>query len=612
FRVKAANSDGIWHEKEASVRLLIRSPWWATGWAYGLYALLAGGAVWGFIRFYTSRIQQQQAMKLSRREAEQLKAVDELKTRFFSNITHEFRTPLSLIMSPVEKLLRDNRFDEPTQQTLALVQRNAHQLLRLINQLLDLAKLEAHHMVVSPMRGGITEFVGHLTESFRPLADQKWITLTYSADEPAEEYLFDADKWEKILFNLLSNALKFTGSGGSVTVTLSINPDPVATDVSWVSICIADSGIGIPPENLPHIFDRFYQVDASHTRAYEGTGIGLSLVNELVGLVGGSIRVESQPGVGTTFRVLLPVQPTSANPEAPTVIVPDKAPSTTAPLPTVVFSDSEPVADSQTPLLLVVEDNADLRNFLVSSLSADYRMLQAADGEAGWHLTRTELPDIVVSDVMMPGIDGYELTHRIKTHPDTDHIAVVILSAKAAHHSLMEGLQEGADDYVSKPFHLDELQLRLRNLISRQQKLRDQYRQQFALPGRSRSSVDSPHTTSRINGLEDVFLRRVYELLENHLNDPALTVDWLADALAMSGKTLHRKLHSVIQLNPHELIRYYRLRKAADLLRAGHSPSQTASLTGFKTPSYFTAVFKEYYHKTPTEFIQDDSGMNRA
>ncbi|CAN5361114.1 two-component regulator propeller domain-containing protein [soil metagenome] len=594
FRVKAANRDGIWNEKGASISLLIRPPWWATWWAYGLYALLVGGVIWVSIRVY-----------IQRREAQQLKAVDELKTRFFSNITHEFRTPLSLIMSPVEKLLQDNQFDEPPQKSLVLVQRNAHQLLRLINQLLDLAKLEANHMVVSPMRGAITQFVGHLLESFRPLADQKKISLTYSADGPAQEYLFDADKWEKILINLLSNALKFTHSGGRVTVTLNGSPAPGATDVSWVRIQIADSGIGILPQNLPHIFDRFYQVDTSHTRDYEGTGIGLALVNELVSLLGGSIQVESQPGLGSTFRVTLPVQPTSLNPKAPAVSLSQKAPLVPLPMPASGLAHQEPNDDWQTPLLLIVEDNADLRNFLGGSLSAAYRILQAENGEAGWQLTQTELPDIVVTDVMMPGMDGYELTHRIKTHPDTDHIAVVILSAKAAHNSRIEGLQEGADDYVSKPFHLDELQLRLHNLMVRQQKLRDQYRQQFALPG-----VDSPDTASPLKSVDDAFLGRVYQLLENHLNDPALTVDWLADELAMSRKTLYRKIHSVIQLKPNELIRHYRLRKAADLLRAGHSPSQTAYLTGFKTPSYFTTVFKEFYHKTPTEFAQD--GPTRA
>ncbi|GAB4043699.1 hybrid sensor histidine kinase/response regulator transcription factor [Spirosoma jeollabukense] len=590
LRVKAANSDGIWTTKTASLQLVIRPPWWATWWAYSLYALLVGGAIWGYIRVYTNRIRQQQELELNRRQAEQLKTVDELKTRFFSNITHEFRTPLSLIISPVEKLLQSSQFDLPTRQTLALVQRNANQLLRLINQLLDLSKLEANHMTVSLMRGDVPEFVCQVVEPFWQKADQKGVTLLYSQEGSLQEQLFDADKWEKILTNLLSNALKFTGEGGQVTVALT--PVSAMGKVSAVQIRIADTGIGISPEKLPHIFDRFYQVDNSRTRAYEGTGIGLALVNELIELIGGEIRVDSQLNMGTTFVVTLPVQAVTATTDVPAVVLPgslhpamdDRTPLTPVP------ADSRSGDEWQT--ILVVEDNDELREFLAGELAGTYRILRATNGETGWQLAQDELPDIVISDIMMPRMDGYELTRLIKNHPDTDHILVILLTAKAAHQSRIDGLQEGADDYLSKPFHLDELHLRLRNLLSHQHKLRDHYRQQFAQP-------DMP---SPINVVEDVFLHRVYKLLEDNLGDSSLDVDWLADQVAMSRKTLYRKIHSLVQLAPNELIRQYRLRKAADLLRSGHTPSQTAYLVGFKTPSYFTIVFKEFYHKTPTEF----------
>ena len=601
FRVKAANSDGIWNKKGASIHVVIQPPWWATWWAYSVYVLLLGGAIWGYIRFYTNRLRQQQELELNRREAEQLKTVDELKTRFFSNITHEFRTPLSLIISPVEKLLQDSRFDAPTRQTLTLMQRNANQLLRLINQLLDLSKLEANRMEVSFVRGKVNDFVNHIMETFRQTAEQKGITLVCSAEDVTQEYLFDADKWEKILTNLLSNAMKFTGGGGNVTITLKLISSPISGEISGVSIRMADSGIGISPEKLPHIFDRFYQADTSHTRAYEGTGIGLALVKELIDLIGGTIYVESEPGVGTTFHLTLPIQPVSVNSEAPKVILSRKELPVINEQGATSEPASKPVAsESKAPLLLIVEDNVELRDFLASELAASYRILRAVDGEEGWQLTQTELPDLVISDVMMPRMDGYELTRLIKNHPDTDHIAVVMLTAKAAHHSRIEGLQEGADDYLAKPFHLDELHLRLRNLISHQQKLRDKYRQPLAQP-------DMP---SPIKIVEDAFLLRVYKLLEDHLSDPSLDVDWLADQVAMSRKTLYRKIHSLVQLAPNELIRQYRLRKAADLLRAGYNASQTAYLVGFKTPSYFTIVFKEFYHKTPTEFAA--TGLNKV
>lgn len=601
FRVKAANSDGIWSKKGASLRVIIQPPWWATWWAYCVYAMLAGGAIWGAVRFYTNRIRQRQELELNRREAEQLKAVDELKTRFFSNITHEFRTPLSLIISPVEKLLQDSRFDEPTRQVLKLLQRNADQLLRLINQLLDLSKLEANHMTISLTRGDVLEFIGQVVEPFRQAAARKDVTLHYTADGlPQEEYLFDADKWEKILTNLLSNAVKFTGSGGHVTVKLTAGSLNGMGEMTDVQIQLADSGIGISPENLTHVFDRFYQVDNSRTRAYEGTGIGLALVKELIDLVEGSIRVESQQAVGTTFVVTLPLKPVALNDQAPRGALPNNKYMALDPLPVTELAANPRGGEEQGPLVLIVEDNEELREFLAGELAATYRVLRAVDGETGWQLTQSELPDIVISDVMMPRMDGYELTRLIKSHPDTDHVTVVLLTAKAAHSSRIEGLKEGADDYLSKPFHLDELHLRLRNLISHQQKLRDHYRQQFA----------QPDTPSPINVVGDAFLHRVYKLLEDNLSDPSLDVDWLADQVAMSRKTLYRKIHNLVQLAPNELIRQYRLRKAADLLRAGYHASETAYMVGFKTPSYFTIVFKEFYQKTPSEFAA--SGLSKA
>ncbi|GAB3775073.1 two-component regulator propeller domain-containing protein [Spirosoma horti] len=596
FRVKAANSDGIWTTKVASIQLLIYPPWWATWWAYSLYALLVGGAIWVYFRFYTNRIRQQQELELNRRKAEQLKSVDELKTRLFSNITHEFRTPLSLIISPVEKLLQDGRLDASTRQILALVQRNADQLLRLINQLLDLSKLEAHHMNVSLMRGEVTEFVNHLVESFRQGAQEKNIRLTCSTSAILpKELLFDADKWEKILTNLLSNALKFTPEGGQVTVSLDAGSSTDTPSGTSLQLRITDSGIGIPPENLPHIFDRFYQVDDSRTRSYEGTGIGLALVKELIELLGGTITVESQLNVGTTFLLTLPALSIHEKADAPYVTLYTKKPLfiDSRPVPEPTSIDEPSLNDTPKSLILIVEDNTELREFLSAELAVSYQVMSAPNGAIGWQLAQAELPDIVLSDLMMPQMDGYELTHRIKNQPDTDHIAVILLTAKAAHQSRMEGLQKGADDYLAKPFHLDELHIRLHNLITRQQKLRDQYHRQLT----------QPDAQVPLELTQDPFLQQIYTLLDKHLDDSAISVDWLADQVAMSRKTLYRKIHSLIQLAPNELIRQYRLRKAADLLRAGHSAAETAYLVGFKTPSHFSILFKDFYHMTPTEFI---------
>ncbi|GAB3335261.1 hybrid sensor histidine kinase/response regulator transcription factor [Larkinella ripae] len=603
FRVKAANSNGFWTKNEASIHLMVQPPWWATWWAYGFYALVAGGLVWAYIRFSVNRLRQRQELELNRRQAEQLKAVDELKTRFFSNITHEFRTPLSLIIAPVEKMIQEERYDGPM---LKLINHNARQLLRLINQLLDLSKLDGQYMAVSLMRGEVTDFVQQIVAVFQRAAEQKGLTLTCSLERfPDREYVFDADKWEKILTNLLANALKFTEAGGHVTLSLS----PVWTDdaMTGVQFQLVDTGIGIATEQVPHIFDRFYQADASTTRAHEGTGLGLALVHELIQLLGGNIHVESQVGVGTRFHWTLPVGPVSQDLDLPRVngmqqpVAEPRSPLATTSGP----GTNPPWEQTARPRLLIVEDNRELREFLVSELNAAYHVLQAVDGQEGWEVTQAELPDIILTDVMMPRMDGVELCQRIKNHAETDHIAVVMLTAKAAQPSRIQGLQHGADDYLSKPFSVAELHLRLRNLITRQQKLGDFYRQQFALPTRSNGKPErAPNAPVLIpEGITDPFLMQFLSVLDQHLDDPAVGVDWLADQLAVSRKTLYRKIQSLIQMAPTDLIRHHRIRKAAELLRAGHTVAETADRVGFSTPSHFTVVFKELHQQTPTEYI---------
>ncbi|GAB3574191.1 hypothetical protein GCM10027578_36440 [Spirosoma luteolum] len=531
-------------------------------------------------------------------QADQLRKLDEVKSRFVNNLTHEFRTPLTLIRLPVAKLLQEKRYDGPL---LMLVQNNADRLLQLINQLLDLAKLEGNNMPVSLMQGDITAFITQLVCQFQLSADQKGITLVCTIDTlPPHGVRFDADKWEKILTNLLANALKFAPQGGRVS--LRVRPVLAGHDLAGVQLELTDSGIGIAPDALPHIFDRFYQADMSGTRMYGGTGIGLSLVKELVDLLGGTLSVSSQPAVGTTFQLTLPVQLAQATDPGPAIQL--AAYATDAVIPLLPALTSPPLAQSSStseasnPCLLIVEDNDELRAFLVNELSSTYTVMQAADGVEGWEMVQAELPDLVLTDVMMPRMDGHQLTHCIKTHPETDHIAVVMLTAKSNQQSRIEGLRQGADDYLSKPFSVTELHLRLHNLISRQQKLAAYYRQQFALPSVVCTEPEAPAIA-----VMDPFLTRIYELLDRHLDDDSIGVDWLANQLSMSRKTLYRKVQNLIQLPPADLIRQYRLRKAAELLRSGHNVSETADLTGFSTASHLSALFRKSYGQTPTEFI---------
>ncbi|WP_080054071.1 response regulator [Spirosoma aerolatum] len=522
------------------------------------------------------------------RETAELKALDEMKSRFFANITHELRAPLTLIVSPVDKLLESSDLPASYQKQLSTVRRNALQLLRLINQLLDINKLEAHQMDLVNEVGDLPGFVGQLVELFRPSAELKQLALIYQTDVPPGNYLFDTGKWEKIIFNLLSNAIKFTETGG---ITISLNQTP-----KGAQLAIRDTGVGIPGDKLPHIFNRFYQADSSRIRPYEGTGIGLALVYELILRLGGTISVRShvegtdQPS-GTHFLVEIPVQRISDYQEAHQLQIP---------LPTLdllpaVAPDLNSDRRENLPLILVVEDNTELREFIVAELATTYRVRSAANGYEGWLLAKEELPDVIIADLMMPRMDGYALLEQVRNDSATNHIAVILLTASVAPDSRRKGFEYGADEYITKPFNVGELRLRLRNFLSRQQKLRDQYRQQFA-----QTSTSAPLAT-----VQDHFLRRLYQLIEERLDDSSLNVEWLAEQLAVSRKTLYLKVQNLLQLSPNELIRQYRLRKSIDLLKAGHNASETAYLVGFESPSYFTKVFKEFYQQTPTDYMRN-------
>lgn len=522
------------------------------------------------------------------RESQEVKAVDAMKTRFFTNIIHELRIPLSLIISPVDKVLEADALPDHLQQPLVTVRRNTRQILQLINQLLAIDQLESRQDELVEQVGDLPEFVGQVVDLFRPSADLKNLTLHYETDLPTGSYRFDAGKWETILFNLLTNGIRFTAVGG---ITVSLHQTETGA-----RLAVRDTGIGISAHKLPHVFDRYYQGDNQRIRANDTTGISLALVRELTLRLGGSVHVESQIGdgsgeSGTVFMLDLPVRRTGSaatgiSLEAPSVVVdlPARAGESGSKL-------SADAAES-VPLILVVEDNPELREFMVTELATTYRVRSAANGYEGWVIAREELPAIVITDLMMPRLDGHGLIEHLKADPATDHIAIILLSASAEETHRLRGLSLGANDYLAKPFHLGELRLRLRNLLSHQQRLREYYRQQLA----------QPDSATPLLSVGDEFLRKLYTLIEQHLDDSTLSVEWLADELAMSRKALYLKVQNLTHLSPVELIRQYRLRKAIDLLRLGHSAAETAYLVGFESPSYFTKVFREFYHQTPTSY----------
>jgi signal transduction histidine kinase/ligand-binding sensor domain-containing protein/DNA-binding response OmpR family regulator len=600
FRVKCSNNDGVWNEEGSSVAVIIAPPFWRTWWAYTFYVVLAVGLLYVLRRYELNRQALKFSYELGMVESAKLREVNTVKSRFFANISHEFRTPLTLILGPVREL-HAVQPDEKSKEKLSMIERSAQRLLQLINQLLDLSKLEAGGMKLQAAPGNIVPFVRGIAQAFQSSAGRRSLTLSVEESEEAIELYFDRDKMEKILTNVLSNAFKFTPAGGKVTVAVS--QDTPGTGVrgmssGFVCISVSDTGIGIPPEELSHIFDRFYQVDASQTREHEGSGIGLALAKELVELHHGTISVKSEVGKGTTLALRFPAGRAHLSPDeiaaAPQVeedpVIPDHD---AADLPMAESSEAASHSpDESLPLILIIEDNADVRTYIRDYLVPDYRVDEAGDGNDGIRKAKDVIPDLIISDVMMPKIDGYEVCKRVKQDEKRSHIPVILLTARAGQENKLEGLETGADDYLTKPFDAKELVVRIRNLIEIRRKLRERF---------SKTQVLKPGEIA-VTSIDDRFLQKVMAVVEQKMGNEKFSVEELAGNVGMSRSQLHRKLSALTGQSPTNFIRYMRLHRAMDSLQkdAG-TVSEIAYAVGFSGVSYFTKCFREQFGTLPSE-----------
>ncbi|TLV03323.1 hybrid sensor histidine kinase/response regulator transcription factor [Dyadobacter luticola] len=588
LRINASNTTGQWSSHIRELTLRIRPPFWLTWWAHCFYAIVVAVMIWAYARYLANRERLRQEIIIKNREAEQLKTLDSLKTRFFSNITHEFRTPLTLILTPVQRLKPTLNGTEQ-QRWLSAIERNANQLLRLINQLLDLSKLESGNLKVNEALGNPGRFLEELVSSFIHEAEAKNIFLVFKQSGDAGNYWFDPDKLEQIVSNLVANAIKFTPKGGEVQIALNAQNGQVEIEV-------CDSGVGISEEKIPHIFNRFFRVEtpAVPGQYTTGSGIGLSIVKELVELQGGAILVESPPaGQGfwrTRFLVTLPYRRSEDN--MAWEVRPE--PGNIAPAFYSKIDTTNPEQSAESPTVLLVEDNAELADFIADSLSENYTILRASNGVEGLDLAIETMPDLVLSDVLMPEMDGFEFCNKLKNDERTNHIPVILLTALSSFDDKIEGLTIGADDYLTKPFHIQELQLRVGNLLERQQQLRNKLR----------SEVNSPAEEKLVQEptLHDMFIRKLYSIIEERLDDSLFGVEDLAAEIGMSRASLHRKVKSLTGTSPGDLMRNYRLKRAAQFLRQGYNSSETAFKTGFDSASYFSKCFKDFYQVTPNEF----------
>ncbi len=598
----------------------ISPPWYRTFYAYTVYFIGAAVFVWGLVRWrlqrvlkekealqaevalQTQEIRQQNIQLAEQSEelktnAEQLKALDKMKSNFFVNISHEFRTPLSLILSPLEKYIDRKETNDIRLTELERMHRNAKRLQQLINQLLDLAKLESGGMKLNLQRSDFIYFLRVLTSSFESLAESRNIQFEVSIQGDAYETFFDHDKVETVLYNLLSNAFKFTPDGGRISLQVIL---PSENSDEPVSISISDTGPGIPANEIDKIFDRFYQVDSSSAREFEGSGIGLSLVKELVQLMKGTIRVESRVGQGSTFCVQLSLkraadqqvandQNFSASENMPAV---EQMTTTEV---SVLGGNENEVADA---LILVVEDNADLRSFLTENLEQDYQIAIAENGSQGFDKALELIPDLIVSDMMMPVMDGFTLCTKIRADERTSHIPFILLTARTSIENKLEGLELGADEYMTKPFNIKEVKVRIRNLLEQRKNLRRSF---------SREVTVQPKNIS-VTSVDERFLNHALEIMEAHLSDQQFSVERFAEEIGMSRKNLLRKITALTDQSVNEFIRNFRLQRAAQLL-AGKSGtvSEVAYQVGFNNLSYFSKCFKELFGVLPNEYVASGS-----
>ncbi|MGM9802607.1 MAG: two-component regulator propeller domain-containing protein [Muribaculaceae bacterium] len=565
LEVRLIDTDGNPSKKVSTLFITMQPPFYLTLPAFAIYLALLLGALWVFYRFY----RQKRDASLQQMELRKAQELEEMKLVFFTNISHELRTPLSLIITPLQSII-DKETNQEIRQRLMLISQNAHRLLQMVNQILDLRRLMKDGDRLQLSSGDIVDFLRNLSNHFINLTSKN-LHITFYSAIPSLIIDFDRAKMEKILSNLLSNAIKFTPQGGRIDIELSLHDE-------FLHLRVADNGIGIPDSEKPHIFNRFYQCGANTA---SGSGIGLNLVHDFTQMHGGTVEVSDNPGGGSVFTVKIPARHNSATSPAQE---PDEAPQ-----PVVTSTEN---AESASPLqenaqngktLLLVDDSTDFLEFMASELSSQYHVMQAHNGEEALEMMKEQVPHIVLTDVMMPQMDGNELCRAIKADPRTAHVPVVMLTARLSEEHEMHSRECGTDDYITKPFNLDLLKVRLQNIVSH---IAD------AKPAHLQPVISVQSITSA----DEKLVNRATQYVEQHLDDPNLSVEVMSTALGMSRVNLYRRILSVTGNTPSEFIRLVRLRHAEQLLaRSQLTVQEIAYKVGFSSTRYFARCFNDLY-----------------
>ncbi|MFD2585163.1 two-component regulator propeller domain-containing protein [Pedobacter vanadiisoli] len=613
LHVRAFNENDPLPIAESHLNITVSPPFWRTTWAYILYLALIGFALLyirsrGILKLKREfalaqeRAEARQLREQDRKEAERLRELDLLKIKFLTNLSHEFRTPISLILAPVDKLLISAKENERYGQ-LAMIKRNARRLLNLVNQLLDFRKMEEQELRLNNTEGEVVSFIKDATDSFYDLAERKQIKLTFASPIESLYAYFDQDKVERIVFNLLSNAFKFTPPGGKVEVMLHKRLNKTEDGKILLELKIQDSGIGIPADKQAQIFERFFQHETSASILNQGSGIGLSITKEFVKMQGGEITVESEPGQGTCFTLQLLLTPVVKEQQ-----IHD---SETEDLPAPYNTDDKekaekgptdkPVSAKNAPVILLVEDNEDFRFYLKDNLSIYYKIIEASNGKEGWQKALALHPHLIVSDISMPEMSGTELCAKLKSDERTKHIPIILLTALTAEEEQLKGLETGANDYMTKPFNFEILHSKIKNLLTLHQTFKKTYSRQV--------SMSSPEMEIESDDVK--FLNAALLYIEENLHNPQLSVEDLSSHMAMSRVSLYKKCLRVTGKTPVDFIRSVKLEKAAVLLeKSTKTISEICYMVGFSTPNYFAKAFKAKYNVLPSEYIAEKRNLN--
>ncbi|MDP4208821.1 MAG: two-component regulator propeller domain-containing protein [Bacteroidota bacterium] len=602
LKVKAYNSNDCNNTSCISLQITVKPPYWKTIWAYLLYVILIFYTLYRSYIHFINKEKKDNALALERMNAKNTHEMDLMRLQFFTNISHEFRTPLTLLSAPLESLMKDSPNPEKTQSYYQLMLQNVQRLTRLINQLLDLRKIEEGYLKMEWNQGDIVDFIQKIISNFQNYAGKRNINFEFHTTHPHIFTFFDADKLDKILFNLLSNAFKYTPNEGSISVTIKKVPPAKlpfkGIGNKYIELRITDTGSGIPKDSIEKIFDPFQKVDQNKPIGSASTGIGLSLTRELITMHNGVIMVESEINKGSSFTTYLPVYescPSEAEHNNKTNI---KKTSSTATECVIEAAEDAEVIDSSAPkpLILVVEDNPDLRVFLTKELQDKYKIDEAPNGVEGMKLAIHNIPDLIISDIMMDKMDGIELCQKLKLDERTSHIPIILLTARHSEDIKLNSYETGADDYITKPFSVKLLKSRIQNLIDQRKNLRLIFSKNLNLD----------FSTVVTNKVDSQFIEKLMQDIEKNIGNPNFDTELLASNMAMSRMQLYRKVSALTNQTVYNLIRTVRLNKAAELLLTTDIQiAEIAATVGYSEHSSFTKSFTRQFNQTPSQFVRE-------